>query len=212
MGHLRFNKELPHKASGTINQLESAFSHVFENMVFFREELDRHSGKAAAALQKKMNDHIGFFSKASSCLLFFADSVQCFAKAVEMTDESDQPVNISPEGRSERSYAFSAERVKSEISINARSLSQAAAKFESNLSTLDEVLNHFETMLRQMMFETKFSWSDVDHIWPEAKRQINAIISEVRKRLQELTKEADELIAELTRVDNLISQQLQRVK
>ncbi|XBO86208.1 hypothetical protein AAGG52_23885 [Bacillus licheniformis] len=211
MGHLRFNKELPHKASGTINQLESAFSHVFENMVFFREELDRHSGKAAAALQKNERSH-RVFQQGEQLSIIFADSVQCFAKAVEMTDESDQPVNISPEGRSERSYAFSAERVKSEISINARSLSQAAAKFESNLSTLDEVLNHFETMLRQMMFETKFPWSDVDHIWPEAKRQINAIISEVRKRLQELAKEADELIAELTRVDNLISQQLQRVK
>ncbi|WP_240687875.1 hypothetical protein [Bacillus licheniformis] len=37
-----------------------------------------------------MSDNINFFSKASSCLLYFADSVRCFAKAVELTDESDK--------------------------------------------------------------------------------------------------------------------------
>lgn len=52
MGHFRFNKELSHKAAGTISQLENAFSHVFENMVFFREELDRHSGKLPQRCRK----------------------------------------------------------------------------------------------------------------------------------------------------------------
>ncbi|MED2977820.1 hypothetical protein P4284_14065 [Bacillus swezeyi] len=212
MGHFRFNKELSHKAAGTISQLESAFSHVFENMVFFREELDRHSGKAAAALQKKMSDNINFFSKASRSLLYFADSVRCFAKAVEMTDESDKPANVQPESRAERSHTFSTERVKSEIKITADSLHQATAKFETNLSTLEEALHHFDTMLREMMFETEFPWDDVDAIWSEAKSHIHSIITEIKKRVKELSKDAKKIIEELQRVDNLISQQLQRVK
>ncbi|BCE04581.1 hypothetical protein VJC19_00895 [Bacillus paralicheniformis] len=212
MGHFRFNKELSHKAAGTISQLENAFSHVFENMVFFREELDRHSGKAAAALQKKMSDNINFFGKASSCLLYFADSVRCFAKAVELTDESDKPANVQPQSRSERNHTFSAERVQSEIKVNGESLHQATGKFESNLSTLDEVLHHFDTMLREMMYETEFPWEKFDDVWSDAKSHIKSIMTELKKRVKELSANAKNIIKELKRVDNVISQQLQRVK
>lgn len=83
MGTFRFNKQLPADASNLNGQLESLFDIVFEQMIYFREELDRHTGKAASALQEKMDDHIVFFGKAMSSLLYFADNVKGFVMTIE---------------------------------------------------------------------------------------------------------------------------------
>ncbi|HZH61957.1 MAG TPA: hypothetical protein VEY70_20785, partial [Metabacillus sp.] len=88
MGTIRFNKDLPEKTHLLIIDLEGKFSLLLEHMVTFKQELDRHTGKAAVSLQEKMINNLTFFSKASSSLLYFADTVLNFVKAVEAVDES----------------------------------------------------------------------------------------------------------------------------
>ncbi|MDA7025201.1 hypothetical protein PJ311_01100 [Bacillus sp. CLL-7-23] len=210
--NIRFNKDLSEEVRTTISDLEDAFSEVFENMVYFSEELDKHNGKAAKALQKKMSDHISFFSKASCCLLYFADSMQCFAKAVELTDASEELVNVTPVSRSERKHTFSAGRVEDEIKVNSESLNHAIGSFGSNLSSLDRVLHYFDNALRKMMNETEFPWEDVSKVWSDAKSQINSVITEIKNRVQELAVNAENIVKELSRVDNLISKQVANAK
>lgn len=207
MGTIRFNKDLPGKTHLLIIELEGKFSLLLEHMTTFKQELDRHTGKAAISLQDKMVNNLAFFSKASSSLLYFADTVLNFVKAVEAVDESTGgPAGSS--SRAEINYTFSTSRIEDEVKLTPASLKQATDRFEGNMAALDEVLGDFHTLLDHVMFDTEFPWGDVADIWPEAKQEIFSIVGNARNRLEDLLKSARLLTEELQRVDNLISRQL----
>ncbi|MGG3797567.1 hypothetical protein [Metabacillus fastidiosus] len=211
MGTIRFNKNLPSQTNSTIGHLEENLSSLFESLVIFEEELSKHTGKAAAALHEKMKDNMEFFSKAGSGLLYFANTVLNFVKAVEAADES---TSGSGEGRSraEFKYTFSENRVEGEIKLTAKSLENATKNFGNTINALEDLLTKFNELLDNVIFDTEFPWEDVDSVWNDGKNQIKNIIAHTETRLKDLTASSETLVTELERVDNLISAQMQRVK
>ena len=208
MGTFKFNKDLPDMVSGSIQKLENTILAVYKPMVFFREELEKHSGEAVAALQTKLSKHIEFFNKGSSSLLYFADTIMNFVSMILGTDESGEVETIPQNTRAVQQYEFSYESMSDEIKLNAYTLKTAKKDFSTNLDSLSELLNEFEKILNDVIFHTHFPWGDVTEVWEEGKIQVNFLLTTFLKSVEELDSDADGIIKELERVDNLIAHNL----
>ena len=205
MGVFKFNKDLPDMVSGSVQKLEDTILTVYKPIVFFREELENHSGEAVSALKTKLNNHIEFFNKASVGLLYFADTVMNFVSMILSTDESGSVGTVPQNNRAVQQYEFSRENMRNEIKLNAYTLKTAKREFSSNLDSLSELLKDFEKLLNDVLFHTEFPWGDVADVWEEGKVQITFLLSTFLKSVEELSADADGIIKELERVDNLIA-------
>lgn len=212
MGIFKFNKHLPNDVTTKMVIMEENIDVVFEQMIYFRRELDNHTGKAANALRNMMDDHIEFFSKASVAMLNFADVLQAFVTEMMLVDEGVLACAPPLHGRLEYQYSYSADRIEEEIYLNPAGLEQATDSFQSNLESLREILASFNTMIDEIVRETHFPWDEVSSIWDESKKEVNAILADAEHRVNELIKSSDNLVEELTRVDHLISQQIQMLQ
>lgn len=212
MGIFQFNKELRDHISHVTVRLESLFQTVFGQMVYFRKELDRHTGTAAQALQQKMDDQIHYFSEASFGLMLFVDTVKSFIAGINTTDEGINGCAPPIATRAERQYTYSAGRVEAEIKLDPTALEQATSTFHSNLAGFEEILTVFHSLLNHIIASTDFPWGDVTEVWPEAQNKIQFVINEFKERVTQLIGDSENLVKELKRVDHLLSNQMQRVK
>lgn len=208
----QFNKGLPSDISRGISQLENSFHIAFQQMVYFRKELDRHTGKAAFALRTKMDDDISFLSKSANSMLYFADVINSFVKSLKLVDEGIMACSVPLKTRAEQQYAFSPGRQESEIKLNAASLKDATKTFQTNLTNFQEILTHFNNLLEKMLGNTRFPWEDVSEVWHEAKQIIGVIMQEAIMRVNNLLNSAEEFFVELERLDNLIAFTIQHEK
>ncbi|MDY0404680.1 hypothetical protein P5G51_004035 [Virgibacillus sp. 179-BFC.A HS] len=208
MGIIRFSKDLPPEISDNTVKLDNLFHDVFQNMVLFRDELSKHTGKAAHALKQNLDEQIDFFSQATCILMTFADCVKSFVVAVEATDE-DSCSPATPMGtRSERQYQYSEAQAEEEIKLHPDPLEDATENFETRLADFESILIEFQALLDNVMANTEFPWGAVAEVWPEAKERIQYIVTEFRERVRGLINDTHNLIKELQRVDNLISTQI----
>ncbi len=207
MNTITFNKDLPGKTRSMISGLEEKFSTLLQQMTYFKAELDRHHGKAAVRLQEKMVKNLDFFSKFSSRLLYFADTVLNFVNAVAALDSAACATNTLT-SRAEYQYTFSTNRFEEEVKLTPHALKDETEQFEGTLIAVDDLLTEFHTLLNQVIYETTFPWDDVDASWHSAKTQISSIIQMAKHRIEDMSKSAHLLIDELTRVDNLLSHQM----
>lgn len=212
MGTFQFNKSLPSDTSRGINQLEDSFHIVFEQMIYFRKELDRHTGKAAIALRTKMDDHITFFSESTSSILYFAEVTNSFVKSLKLVDEGIMACSVPPKTRAEQQYTFSQGRVEEEIRLNPASLKQATKTFQSNLTDFEDILTQFNTLLEKLLAHTRFPWDDVSGVWYDAKQIMGVIMQEAILRVNNILDNAEEFTGELERLDNLIASTMQQEK
>src|SRR5699024_6014957 len=151
MGVFKFNKHLPNDVRTKTLTMEEKIDQVFEQMIYFRRELDKHTGKAAISLRDMMDDHIDFFSKASVAMLNFADVLQAFVTEIMLVDEGVLACAPPLHGRLAYQYSYSADRVEEEIYLNPAGLEQATETFQSNLESLREILSSFNTMIDEII-------------------------------------------------------------
>lgn len=208
MGTFQFDKGLPGEISSITAKMDDVFDVVFEQMVYFRQELELHSGKAANKMQKNMEEDIDFFSKASFSLMTFVETTKRFVTAVDEVDEGNDGSSASFATRAERQYEYSPAKAMNEIVMDPLPLEEATDGYASNLEDLDEMLTEFSEVLDNIIDNTKFPWAAVDEIWPDAKEQITFVINEFQDRVQKMMKESWTLIEELERVDSMISAQM----
>lgn len=208
MEAFQFDKGMPSDIFSATAKMDSLFDVVFEQMVYFGQELDRHTGKAANQMKKNMEEDIDFFSKASFSLMTFMEMVKRFITSVDIVDEGADLDPPSGGTRAEREYWYSAAKAEEEIKVDPMPLDEATASYESNLQDFDEMLTGFSKALDNIMDHTDFPWGAVNDIWPEAKDKIASVINEFEHRVEKMIKDSEDLVKELERVDNLISQQM----
>jgi len=204
MGLFKFNKDLESDMAAVISQLEGLFQEIFQQMYLFQEEIDEHSGKAVAGLSKNLGNEVEFMSKHATALLSLADVIRSFVKTMELVDEGEA-ATVRNTARAKWQYTFSPTRIKKEVKLTKAALESAVKSFKKNLSNLDELFHKFDRMLFQLINETKFPWSDMDSVWPDAKRKIRVVVDEAKERLETLIKDAGVLVTELNRVDEMLA-------
>ncbi len=205
MGRFEFNKDLPEMVSANIRNMENTMISLYKPMVFFREELDSHTGKAIQALKTKMTEYIVFFGKVSSSLLLFGDTIMGFVSMVSSTDDSYCLQTMPQNTRTEHQMVFSDVSTAEEIKLSSYSLKTAAKDFSTNIDALGQLLGEFNTLLNNVIFDTHFPWDDLASIWAEGKQQISFLVEALQGRVAELESDAEIIIKELERVDNVIS-------
>lgn len=212
MGTFKFHKSLPDDTTTQARKMEESMDTVFEQLVYFREELEQHTGKAAISLRDELDEHIEFFSKASVGILNFADVIQAFVTEIALSDEGVLACAPPLQGRLEYQYSFSSSRIEQDIYLHPGALEQATESFESNLESLREILSSFNILIENIISKTHFPWDDVSDIWDASQEEISSVLQEAENRVTNLKKSSEGLIKELTRVDNLISHQMQMLQ
>src|SRR5699024_1623591 len=193
MEQLQFNKFLSEETIKTIGELEEHFHQVFRHIVYFQDNLNNQSGKAATALKRNLNRHLDLMGKSSVTLLNFADVMYHLMRAIRETDEGNANLSI-PTGRQAMTDSLSPERIEEEISFDSNNLNSYAINFQNNITNINELFSSFDHMLMNVISNSTIPWDDYDSVWNEAKNQIELITEVTQEHINKLLDETEQFI------------------
>lgn len=205
--YFTFDRSLPGQIGKSIGNLEDLFQQIFSRIDYFQQSLIIQKGKAASTLKKNLNEHTEFMAKSAPILLHFADLMRHFMLTIEAAD-NEETINAELTGRSEWQYTFSEEGVADEIQLEPATLERATEDFQENLMNVHDVFDEFSSLLNEAMEGVNLPWDDFTSIWNDTKQKIKSITEETEKHIEKLMKEAMAFLQEITRVDQMISQQI----